>query len=504
LFENWKSYLDFQKWLLWMWTRLQLEKGYINECAQNARNVQEFTDLIFCNIIEHLNKVSFDDIYLQRRSVLAQLNLSAPSSFWEAVKNMETPDVLRILTDLSPKEIEAIFERLCGYGYEKNKEIIAILRKTYPALANYLLYDSDYAINGLTAKHKNYFHKYRWHKVTNSLSEGFLTEVKNIAREKGESVYGLKPRNFAVNDKYDSNSTIVFVDAMGAEYIDYLAYKLDNACRKNYIINYEVGYCNLPSTTDNNKDFLKDKSISEEIRDLDDLKHGHSSYPNNILREMDILDALTNKIEDFFESGKSKIILTSDHGTSRLAVLIRETTFDQKVSAQGNIVYNHGRYCEGTNIAEDVPMAIEQNDRLIFADYTRFAQQGAPGIEIHGGASIEEWLVPIITIEKLSDNSDKEFANKIILESNELKLDNLTKTVIIEFKFESAITESVYVSVRGKRKKCEKHEERYTFKYEPLDGETEFIAIIYVGNNKICEKNFSIKRPLSRNKKFEI
>ena len=52
--------------------------------------------------------------------------------------------------------------------------------------------------------------------------------------------------------------------------------------------------------------------------------------------------------------------------------------------------------------------AIFDGDKIIFADYSRFLQTGAPGNEIHGGASLEEWLVPIITIEKTGKNSARE------------------------------------------------------------------------------------------------
>lgn len=57
---------------------------------------------------------------------------------------------------------------------------------------------------------------------------------------------------------------------------------------------------------------------------------------------------------------------------------------------------------------QELPTAISYDGKLVFADYTRFEQKGAPSDEIHGGASIEEWLVPIVCIEKRLTQSKQE------------------------------------------------------------------------------------------------
>jgi len=505
LFEKWKSSSDFQKWLLWMWTRLQLESDYLTNCANEASTVEAFIESIYCSIIDFIDKPSFDDIYMQRKSLLIKLKLQVPQVFWNAVENMTSPNALRILTDLSSKEKETIFNLIQGYDYGKKEEVITILHKVYPALANYLLFDGDYVAADFDAIHKDYFNKYRWYKATNNLPEEFLATVKTVAQEKGASVYALKARNFVVNEEYDPESVILFVDGMGVEYMDYLAYVLDSLPKEKYEIQYRVGFCNLPSTTENNKDFLLGKNVLLEMLDLDELKHGSNQYPNNIIQEMGFLDTLREKIEDAMDGGKSKIILTSDHGTSRLAVLVRKTDYDRKLPAQGHPIYKYGRYCEGTDIADVLPTAIEYDGKLIFADYTRFEQKGAPVDEIHGGASMEEWLVPVISIQKISCKARmKKTTNKVVLKDEEYKIDAFTKMVTIEFRLESPVTESVSVLLRGKRIVCEKCDGGYVFKYKPLDGETEATAIVFVGGDEISKAKLSIRRPLTTNRKFDI
>ena len=505
LYEKWRSGSDFQRWLLWMWTRLQPESSYLTNCAKEASTVEAFIESIYCSIVDFVDKPSFDDIYMQRKSLLIKLKLQVPQVFWVAVEHTTKLNALRILTDLSTKEKETIFSLIQGYDYGKKEEVITILQKVYPALANYLLFNGEYEVADFDAIHEDYFNKYRWYKATNNLPEEFLETVRTIAQEKGASVYALKARNFVVNEEYDPDSVILFVDGMGAEYIDYLAYVLDSMPKEKYAIQYRVGFCNLPSTTEKNKDFLLGKNVLLEMLDLDELKHGSNQYPKNIILEMAFLDTLREKIEDAMDSGKSKIILTSDHGTSRLAVLVRKTGYDRKLPVQGHSIYKYGRYCEGTDIADVLTTAIEYDGKLIFGDYTRFEQKGAPVDEIHGGASMEEWLVPVITIEKVSRKAKiKKATNKVILKDKELKIDSFTKMVTIEFSLEASVTETVSVLLHGKRIGCEKLDGGYIFKYKPLDEETEATAIVFVGSNEISKAKFSIRRPLTTNKRFDI
>ena len=77
-----------------------------------------------------------------------------------------------------------------------------------------------------------------------------------------------------------------------------------------------------------------------------------------------------------------KIILCSAHGTSRLDAISHQTKFDTSFPAD--------RDDEKT-----FPTALESDDKIIFADYSRFIQKGIPGSEIHGGATWEEIFVPV-------------------------------------------------------------------------------------------------------------
>ena len=58
-------------------------------------------------------------------------------------------------------------------------------------------------------------------------------------------------------------------------------------------------------------------------------------------------------------------------------------------------------------------MAIQDGGKIIFAEYSRFIQQVSAGNEVHGGATFEEWLVPVITIERRVKNSPRKKINPL-------------------------------------------------------------------------------------------
>ena len=84
-----------------------------------------------------------------------------------------------------------------------------------------------------------------------------------------------------------------------------------------------------------------------------------------------------------------------------MAVLSRKTKFDESFDSNGREVFYNGRFANILpNDTEKFHNSIEQDGKIICADYSRFIQRGGTGNEIHGGATLEEWLVPVISIER--------------------------------------------------------------------------------------------------------
>lgn len=393
-FKNFGKREKFQRWLLWLRCKLQ-SQGYAARCARETLTLEDFAAQIYEKIFDCVKDKNFDELCDERREILALMKIQPSENYLERVKRAEKIFALKILNDHSQAERLMIFEILQRFKFSDLDDVLKILQKNFPALAKYLCDDAEI----FTPEQAEYFRQYRWLKVTNQLTNDFYLRVTEFAQDKGKNIYALETRNKIVADEYTDAAAIFFVDGLGAEYINFLAADFASL-KENFSVKYQVGRCNLPSVTENNKDFLQDRNVFAEILDLDTFKHTLQIYPENILGELKILVTLKEKILRGLDACK-KIILCADHGTSRLAVLARQKKFGNNFPAENRTVYKNGRFADALPNDEKIfPAAVESDGKIIFADYSRFIQKGSAGAEIHGGATLEEILVPIITIER--------------------------------------------------------------------------------------------------------
>ena len=388
-FKNFGGLEKFRRWLLWLRCKLQ-GASYVGRCARESSSPEEFVEQIYESIF------SGEEKFLEeRREILSLMKSLPPEKFLARIRQADKKFALKILTENSHGERLMIFETLRRFRFNELSAAREILRRTFPALAKYLS-EGEGIFSEAQAE---YFRRYRWLKVTNQLTEEFNRRVTELARAAGENIYALKSRNEIVGEEYSEAAAIFFVDGLGAEYMNFFAAEF-SSLGENFSVRYQIGRCNLPSVTELNKDFLQGRNVAAEILDLDTLKHESRTYPENILGELEILSTLKEKILRALDI-REKIILCADHGTSRLAVLARQDKFDNAIPADGRKVFKSGRFAEVLSDGEkNFPTALEHDGKIIFADYSRFVQKGGTGSEVHGGASLEEILVPVITIER--------------------------------------------------------------------------------------------------------
>ena len=389
-FKNFGEREKFQQWLLWLRCKVK-NFGYAARCAKESSSPKEFVTQIYELIFSCADEKFFEE----RREILSLMKILPPENFLERVRLSDKRLALKILTDNSHAERLLIFETLQKFRFNELDAAREILQRTFPALAKYL---SNAGNEIFTAAQAEYFRRYRWLKVTNHLTEDFNRRVTEIAKNTAKNIYALPSRNQIVGEKSSDATAFLFVDGLGAEYLNFFAEDFA-PLSETFSVKYRVGRCNLPSVTENNKDFLQGRNIFC-VLDLDTLKHTNLNYPENILGELEFLATLKEKFLHAADTFK-KIILCSDHGTSRLAVLARQTKFDTAFPAEGRQVYKSGRFAEAPASDEKIfSTALEYDGKIIFADYSRFIQRGSTGSEVHGGATLEEILVPVITIER--------------------------------------------------------------------------------------------------------
>ena len=505
LLSSWSRLSTYQQWLLWLWARNQNGDSYEIQCARACSNKNEFIDELYCFISNKLTNDDYIKLYKQRKEVLANICSFPTDRFWAVLKELKKEEALRCLTDLSDIERKHIFSIIREFSYEEKNKVSSIIRIVYPDLYFYLGKSSCGGRFGLSERQIKYFDEYKWLKVTDTFSKHFYEEVQKIALEKGESIFTMKPRNSYVKEHYDDSSLVLFVDGMGVEYVDYLEYLFSDINTYDYMVTIEAGFCNLPSITELNKDFMLDRRTADPpVRELDDLKHANNVYPESIVKQIDILKQIKDRTMGLLVGGINKIIIASDHGTSRMAVKVRDTEFDAPLPKPENRdVYKYGRFCEGTDDEEQYPTAICYNERLIFADYHRFLQSGAPIDEIHGGASWEEWIVPIITVEKTSNQAEQEVVVTPLVSNYKV---DLKRTIEVRFLISGVKRKNVEARVNGNSYKCSINEDgEYSFEYRPARGESTLVVRV-VDKGILGQFNIIVDtdQGIKKNTKFDI
>ena len=192
-----------------------------------------------------------------------------------------------------------------------------------------------------------------------------------------------------------------FFDALGVEFLAFIESKAEA-----YGMQFEcfVGHCNLPSITSKNKEFYDvfPKGSVRKEEGLDELKHQGTKYdfqfttePLHIFDELAILDRDLKKMGSMLAMGKcQRVVILSDHGASRLAVTYRSENKKLELSEAGK---HSGRCCPADK-DPGIEFAAFEDGFAILANYERFKGSRKADVEAHGGASLEETVIPVIVL----------------------------------------------------------------------------------------------------------
>lgn len=484
--DKWNDFDENKQWLLFIGIKIYGSPNtYLQNAAQKANTLQEFVRKVYRDIL-NINPLSngFNNVYYQRKELVKKIN-----SFDEIISFCKFADIkgkekIYYLTDTNEIERNETITCLGTYEYTK-KELLDILLLINPELSDYM---ANYFFK--TPMLDQYFQDYKLQKITNRISPEFLKLVNEHA-QKREFNYEL-PTRIEQYEKIDrTNASVYFVDALGVEFLGYILKKCDQLG-----LAAKVSICrsNLPTITSCNKEFLEGNEYS--VKDLDKLKHDgegdydyqKSRFPIHIMKELEIIKDLLVKAKGKLRNNK-KVIIVSDHGASRL-VVINGKQYDFDVDSKGT---HGGRCCAYSENIQQVEYATEENGYYVLASYDRFKGGRAASVETHGGATLEEVVVPIIELYPKNKQVDICFIEDCIAISFKKKAE------LKIFASESLSDPSVMID--DKFYVAEKIDtNKYLIKIHDIKKAGDYTAEIFDGNNKIESLTFKIKKEISAEK----
>ncbi|MDK2988952.1 MAG: hypothetical protein PWR16_481 [Methanoculleus sp.] len=465
---------DYCNWLYFICLKSKadtLQNGYLRFVLDKTSRFEDFVSNILSAIIEipHTDK-RFSSFYQERKVIVEKFPESDIADFVVNNRQVVSESIYK-LTDGTRAEREEIIAWLSQNGLIPEIDII------YPALAAYMkkyIFKCPELADLLT----EYFEAYKRQKLSNELETDFLEKVDQLALTR--QFNRLPTRNVIIDSLDKSGTFLYWLDALGVEYlglIESLVQKLGLSIRVH------IARAELPTITSINRDFFDAWQARKEKNDeLDDTKHsdaGGYNFTNNELpihlaKELDIIAAMIDKAATELALKHCKrFLIVSDHGASRLAVLRRKgEKYDTDTTGE-----HSGRCCELFQ-PYDLPFAAEENGYLVLADYGRFKGSRAANVEVHGGASLEEVVVPIIEL------SLKDGSVMVKLVDEVVTVDFRTGTEINLF-FNSPV-QDVSVVLNGKPYLASQLDaNHYSVKLPDTKRAGEYPADVYAGDNLI-------------------
>ena len=383
-FNNPNNLSDFEKWLFFLLLKMEASSGYMKQVINKCQ--------IFNDILPEITLSIFDDYsedYARmRKSLLKAFNVKElKEAFWQKYEKAGD-DRYKYLTDITKRERTEyinLYKSFCDLP--QYKESIKLM---YPDL-NYYLQDFTFTVPEIT----EYFKQYKRAKLSDIFSDEFVSKVNEIAEADDKLLLKIDPRDAIINRIYNDNCYILWVDGLSLDESCYIEAKIQAMHPDNYDYETEIGRANFPTTTEYNTSFLEGRKYGN-YSELDKLKHS-GSFPDYIVRELSLLDEVTTKALGMLGQYET-VIITSDHGFSRGAIKRYKSLPTEKSSC----VMYFGRYCSDATVDYEkrYKCCIKDGDFYCMANYKRFSVSGNQQCEIHGGATLEEALVPIITIRK--------------------------------------------------------------------------------------------------------
>ena len=463
----------------------KIQNSYLQYVIYDTDDAGELKDKILIDIIgiPHTDK-RFKEYYQNRKKLLKSFPESELAYFVNE-NQIDSDGEIYNYTDTTVLEKRQIVNWISNHGWDE------MISELYPQLGMYMK-KYIFSCGSISEQLTNYFEMYKLQKIQNKIDDRFL----NLVDEYGKKfLYTKLPtRDSAINKIENKQATYLYwIDALGVEYLSYI---IGMANKRGLSVKVDITRADLPTITSINKGFYEnwpgDLKYKEE--DLDNTKHkekGGFFYtqdktPVHIIRELEIIEKAIDAAVSSLALHKCKqFVIASDHGASRLAV-IKEKENPHQTDTKGE---HSGRCC--TAYEEDNrEYLVEENGYFVRTDYERYAGSRAANVEVHGGATLEEIVVPVITLS-LKRNQDVDIR---VMNADKITADRHDGTYVEFYISYVEQKEKVTIIINGaKYKAISKDDKHYAVWLSDIKRQKKCVAELFDGADLIGSVNLDIK-----------
>ena len=297
-----------------------------------------------------------------------------------------------------------------------------IMTTTYPELSSYV---SDMRINNL--KHENawikeYFREYRWSKIRHAQSPR-LQELLVSQNANKETFYRWyyafpSPQTHPLFQE-EGIEKVVWIDGLGVEWLPLLVKLIEE--QGLTVEKTGVARTNVPSITECNR-----FENAQHIMQLDKFIHGqnHYTHPDDLIAEINVLAGIVN---DYLLTGERTVIV-SDHGFSAFTIkaFANSKKYDfAKADHEGRCLWTDADFLDDDDFFVHTPedSACGKGKKCLIP-LKWGSLYNTPRREVHGGATPEEVLVPLLLISKRMQEKEEDVTYTITVTQQKISIRN--------------------------------------------------------------------------------
>lgn len=384
LFKLWRRQSPELRWLAWLWLKFSARNDDLaDQALAESTSPEHFAELVAHAVFEAPRA---DTAWLARRKDLLMdlADGELPASFWPRWQAVDDP-LLRLsgLLGASAFGRQAIVECVGQLVRARSPQErwLPIIELAYPLLHSYL------TANPLGGALGEYVYAYKLSRLADQPLPELQAALATWASTRGLWQYETRPQ--VLHRHHSAPEQAQWVDGLGIEWLGLLRELLTT---QGYAVQIDLARVNLPSITASNRDWDE----AHVIRGLDSYAHSHEyAYPAALVHQIElvagIVDAVAKRLRD-----AASVMLTSDHGSTRFA-----GSGERVPVPEGYEAHRWGRYARnvepGAAAPPDCDAWVAEGEWLVLATHALFEGGVAPG-EVHGGATPEEVLVPVMYV----------------------------------------------------------------------------------------------------------
>lgn len=402
---KWVSFSKGKQQLLRLWYQLNPDNSYLCHCFEKY-GLEEIEEHILLEIFDVLQ--FHNEWVAEYQQLIRVLNLKKNETYFAKLSTIPTYEERLAFLTGDTREERIYILRMVGQWLKQDAAQVCVsetLKLRYSMLQAYL----GPMPAELGPVYNEYISEYKAHKLANTLPESDERFFRGIEPD------SLTFRYSVINQNITDSTVMLWIDGLGFEYLSLLLDRLSQN-KDGAVVSCALTQALLPTETEFNEQWKQMKVPYEKLDKLDKLAHkgvvDEPDYYACIEEQLAFFNKVSDKVNELLKNYQ-RVIITGDHGASRLAARFFHTRKGLPVFKDATPL-SHGRYCsiksKPDGVYEDLIEASDLSGQhyLVFTSYNHFSLGGfATGKdddnviygEVHGGASPEEMIVPVVVFD---------------------------------------------------------------------------------------------------------